>query len=89
MRDLLAVCLRSLFSDIGQVRDLPLPQVWVVDNASADGTPEMVAEMFPAVHLIASRENLGFVRANNLALSRILQLPNSPIPQFPNSPTSK
>ncbi|MBU0702748.1 MAG: glycosyltransferase family 2 protein, partial [Chloroflexi bacterium] len=61
-----------------QARDLPLPQVWVVDNASADGTPEMVAEAFPAVRLIASQENLGFVRGNNLALRQIQNQPQSP-----------
>ena len=81
VRDLLAACLRSLFSDVGQARDLPLPHVWVVDNASADGTPEMVAEAFPAVRLIASQENLGFVRANNLALREISSL-QSPTPKY-------
>ena len=75
VRDLLAVCLRSLFADVGQTRDLPLLQVWVVDNSSADGTPDMLAELFPTVHLIASQENLGFVRANNLALRTISQSP--------------
>ena len=69
VRGLLAACLRSLFSDIE--RSNLQAQVWVVDNASADGTPEMVAEAFPAVRLIASRENLGFVRGNNLALREI------------------
>ena len=69
VRGLLAVCLRSLFADIQQ-SDLAA-QVWVVDNGSADGTPGMVAETFPAVHLIANQENLGFVRANNRALREI------------------
>ena len=75
VRDLLAICLRSLFSDVEQSG--LKAQVWVIDNASADGTPEMVAEAFPAVHLIASRENLGFAAGNNLALRQIsnLQVP--------------
>jgi len=76
VRDLLAACLRSLFSDIER-SDLQT-QVWVVDNASADGTPEMLVELFPAVRLIASRENLGFVRANNLALRQIQNQSQSP-----------
>lgn len=35
-----------------------------------DGSPEMVAEQFPEVTLIRSKENLGFARANNLAIKR-------------------
>lgn len=42
--------------------------VTVVDNASADGTPEMVEREFPEVRLIASAENLGFSAANNIAI---------------------
>ncbi|MEE8391764.1 MAG: glycosyltransferase family 2 protein [Anaerolineae bacterium] len=76
VRDLLAVCLRSLFSDIEQSN--LQAQVWVVDNASVDGTPEMVAETFPVVHLVASDENLGFVRGNNRALREIQNHPHTP-----------
>ncbi len=72
VRDLLAGCLRSLFTDLEQ-SDLEA-QVWVVDNGSADGTPTMVAEAFPSVHLFASDENLGFVRGNNHALREIQRL---------------
>jgi N-acetylglucosaminyl-diphospho-decaprenol L-rhamnosyltransferase len=72
VQSLLAACLRSLFADLAQ-SDLEA-QIWVVDNGSADGTPEMVAEAFPFVHLIASHENLGFVRANNCALREIQSL---------------
>ncbi len=70
VRDLLASCLRSLFADLDRWGGAT--EVWVVDNASADGTPEMVAQDFPAVHLIASPENLGFAAGNNLALRKIL-----------------
>lgn len=42
--------------------------VYVVDSASSDGTPQAIAEQFPQVKLIASAENLGFARANNVAL---------------------
>jgi N-acetylglucosaminyl-diphospho-decaprenol L-rhamnosyltransferase len=70
VQGLLVACLRSLLADVGQ---LGLEaQVWVVDNASSDGTPEMVAEMFPAVRLVASQENLGFAAGNNVALKAIL-----------------
>ncbi len=40
----------------------------MVDNASSDGSAQMVQADFPRVRLIASEQNLGFVRGNNLAL---------------------
>ncbi len=45
-------------------------RIQVVDNASRDGTVEMVRSEFPEVELIASDENLGFSKANNLAIRR-------------------
>jgi GT2 family glycosyltransferase len=45
-------------------------EVLVVDNASSDGSPEMVRAEFPKATLIASDENLGFARGNNLAGAR-------------------
>jgi O-antigen biosynthesis protein len=45
-------------------------EVFVVDNASDDGSAEMVKSKFPLVHLIENAANLGFARANNLALRR-------------------
>ena len=46
---------------------IPL-QTIVVDNASNDGTVEYIKEHFPEVYLIESKENLGFGRANNIAM---------------------
>ena len=65
-RDLLDRCLRSLqpYADRG------VAEVWVVDNASTDGSPELVNDRFPWVKLIASEENLGFGRAINLVAER-------------------
>ena len=40
----------------------------VVDNASTDGTPDYIAEHFPKVHLIRSKDNLGFAKANNIGI---------------------
>lgn len=42
----------------------------VVDNASTDGSPEMVRKNFPWVELIVSRKNLGFAGGNNLGLKK-------------------
>ena len=43
-------------------------ETYVIDNASHDGSPQMVAQKYPGVHLIANPDNLGFGRANNQAL---------------------
>lgn len=45
-------------------------EVFVVDNASADGSIEMVKEKFPWVTCIANHQNLGFSKANNLAIKQ-------------------
>ena len=45
-------------------------QVIVVDNASTDGSPAMVAAEFPQVKLIVSSENRGFTGGNNLGLAQ-------------------
>ena len=79
VRDLLTDCLRSLCADLttsGLQAD-----IWVVDNGSTDGTPGMVVEAFPQVHLIASPENLGFAAGNNVALREISN-PKSKIPKY-------
>jgi N-acetylglucosaminyl-diphospho-decaprenol L-rhamnosyltransferase len=61
-RELLARCLESLVPEVERGR----AEVWVVDNASGDGSAEMVAERFGWARLVASQENLGFGRAINL-----------------------
>jgi len=45
-------------------------EVWVVDNASVDESPQMVRQRFPQVHLIENHTNVGFARANNQAIQR-------------------
>ncbi len=76
-RELLQGCLRSLYQHTHGISY----KVIVVDNASSDGSHEMVAREFPEAHLIRNHENLGFSRANNQALylasSRYLLLLNS------------
>lgn len=70
VRDLLAACLRSLFGDLA--RTGLEAEVWVVDNGSSDGSSEMVTQEFPAVHLIARQDNVGFAAANNEAMRAAL-----------------
>lgn len=45
-------------------------EIFVVDNASVDGSVAFVAQRFPNVKLIELPENIGFGRANNVALAR-------------------
>lgn len=59
--DLLKKCLESIFR---YKSDVEL-EVIVVDNASSDGTVEMVRQNFLQVKLIANQENRGFSAANN------------------------
>jgi len=64
-RELLRACLESIEAN-------PPPgdyEVVVVDNASRDGSVEMVREGFPRVRLIASEDNLGYAAGNNLGLA--------------------
>lgn len=68
-RELLAECLAAALA--GLQRSGLSGEVWVVDNASADGSAGMVRERFPAVRLVAHDQNTGFAAGNNLALARL------------------
>ena len=48
-----------------------LPHVTVVDNGSRDGTPALARELMPRAQVIEAGANLGFGRANNLALKQV------------------
>src|SRR5438270_5718445 len=60
-RDLLRDCLTSV---IGEAAGLET-EIIVADNASSDGSVEMVRETFPNVRIIENKTNLGFAVANN------------------------
>jgi len=60
-------CLASLY---GRNKDIPF-EAFVVDNASEDGSPEMVDQDFPEVKLMRNAENLGYSRANNQAIKLV------------------
>jgi GT2 family glycosyltransferase len=66
--DLVAPCLQALAA-----QDLPKGRmrVWVVDNASADGTQELIRERFPWVRLFGNPSNQGFAGGNNVALRQV------------------
>lgn len=66
-KDDLLDCLRSVAAS--DYHDLA---VYVVDNASEDGTAPAVLREFPDVRLIRSEENLGFAGGNNLGLDQMI-----------------
>lgn len=82
-REYLRQCLKS----IRETGDGIVREVVVVDNASHDGSPDMVAKDFPEVVLIRSDANLGFAKANNLGIQiakgQCLALVNSDVVVHP------
>jgi len=76
-RDLTGESVQSVLSNAaGQVSE-----IIVVDNASTDGTAEMITERFPAVRVLRNGRNVGFAAANNqgaaASASEVLLLLNS------------
>lgn len=65
VKDKLRECITSVFENRG---DLEI-EYYVVDNASRDGTVDMLAREFPQVRVIANTQNKGFARANNQAIA--------------------
>lgn len=65
-RDLLRECLQTLAKEAVNLNY----EVIVIDNASADGSADMVATEFPTAPLIRSSTNLGFAAANNLGFAQ-------------------
>jgi len=61
-RQLLDDCLASLYSAEAPTGGM---EIIVVDNASSDGSVDMVAGKYPGVTLLACKDNLGFSAANN------------------------
>ena len=60
-RDILRDCLASVYE---QTHGITFELI-VVDNASSDGSAEMVKQEFPQVYLVGNSENRGFAAANN------------------------
>lgn len=59
-------CLDSLLRALQGIES----EVFVVDNHSKDGSVDYLSKRFPGVNVIDSPHNLGFARANNLAIRK-------------------
>lgn len=57
-------CLLSVFKATKNIDT----EVFVVDNHSRDGSVDYLTDRFPSVNIISSNHNLGFARANNIAI---------------------
>ncbi len=66
-KGLLLECLKSIYNTAANMNF----EVWLVDNASADGSVNAVRKAYPEVHIIENSKNLGFAAANNLAFTRM------------------
>lgn len=64
---LLENCLKALQAQKTQEQI----NIWVLDNDSKDGSPQMVEEKFPEVKLIKSEKNLGFAKGQNQVLKQV------------------
>lgn len=62
--------LRSCLQSVNRSEKHFAFEIIVVDNASSDGSPQMVKKQFPWVKLILSDKNLGFAGGNNLGLKQ-------------------
>lgn len=60
----LGPCLDSLLPEVSGPGD----EILLVDNASTDGSLELLAARYPSVRVLANAENVGFARANNQAI---------------------
>ncbi len=59
-------CVRSVLAACATID----AEIWVVDNNSKDGSVAMLQQQYPKIKCIANTENVGFAKANNLALKQ-------------------
>ncbi len=64
---LLLDCLASIYNTVNKITF----EVWLVDNASTDGSVEAAKNRYPDINVIQNERNLGFAAANNLAFKQM------------------
>lgn len=66
-KQLLLDCIESIYRTVHRASF----EVFVVDNASTDGSVEAISQAYPAVNVMVNTTNLGFAKANNVAMRRM------------------
>lgn len=66
VKEYLSQCLDSLFRSLDGIES----EIFVVDNHSKDDTLSLIQKRFHGIKCIASNHNMGFAKANNLAISK-------------------
>jgi len=69
-RDITDKCLACMKKAVDFVKDRVNVEVIVVENASSDGTPEMIVKKHSWVKLINSGSDLGYAKGNNFGVKR-------------------
>lgn len=71
-KNILYKCLKSVIQAVenSNIKDVIEYAIHVVDNASHDGTVDMIQKNFPEIKLVNLEINLGFARANNIIFSK-------------------
>jgi len=65
-REMTLACLLALSADLAGLS----ADIWLVDNASTDGSVEAIRNEYPTINIIANTDNIGFGAANNQAFER-------------------
>lgn len=68
VRDAIDNCLSSIYKSNTSAHQL---EIFVVDNNSFDGSTKLIKDKYPDVNVIENKKNLGYSKANNIALRRV------------------
>jgi O-antigen biosynthesis protein len=68
VRDHLDNCISSIYKSNNEEYKI---EIFIVDNNSIDGSSNFIKEKYPSVNLIENNLNLGFSKANNIALKKV------------------
>ncbi|MBF0121029.1 MAG: glycosyltransferase family 2 protein [Desulfobacterales bacterium] len=66
-KELLLNCIDSIFKTVKGIKF----EIWLVDNASQDGSVEAVKTKYNNINIIVNHQNLGFAAANNIAFKQM------------------